>query len=317
MITIIIISALLCAGAVATLIGARMIEKRYPPRGRWVAAGGLRQHVVELGAASAGKPPIVLLHGAGCNLEDLRPIGERLAAAHHVILVDRPGQGWSEGGSRATCSPAAQAAILRDVLDQLGVARTVLIGHSWGGTLALAFALDHPDRAAGLVLLAPPTHPHLHQLTCLYGALSLPLAGWLFARTVALPLSAAALPAGVRGAFIPQTPPPGYLAAQRCMAVAATAGVSRQRPRRRRSAWRSRRAVAALQRLARARCCHQWRPRRRRPAAIARDSVCRCPAWRQARATTRCGPHAASCAARADRRRDRDVGWTLRVVSGG
>lgn len=211
MIAIIIISALLCAGAVATLIGARMIEKRYPPRGRWVLAGGLRQHVVELGAESAGKPPIVLLHGAGCNLEDLRPIGERLAAAHHVILVDRPGQGWSEGGSRATCSPAAQAAILRDVLDQLGVARTVLIGHSWGGTLALAFALDHPDRAAGLVLLAPPTHPHLHRLTCLYGALSLPLAGWVFARTVALPLSAAALPAGVRGAFIPQTPPPGYL----------------------------------------------------------------------------------------------------------
>ena len=188
-----------------------MIERRYPPRGRWIASGGLRQHVVELGAASSGGTPFVLLHGAGCNLEDLRPLGERLAAAHRVILVDRPGQGWSEGAGRATCSPAAQAAILRDVLDRLGVARAVLVGHSWGGTLAIAFALDHPDRAAGLVLLALPTHPHLRNLTWLYGALSLPFAGWLFARSLALPLSAAALPAGVRGAFNPQAPPPGYL----------------------------------------------------------------------------------------------------------
>lgn len=75
----------------------------------------------------------------------------------------------------------------------------------------MAFALDHPDRVAGLAVLAPATHPHLHRLTWLYGILSLPFAGWLFARTFALPLSALALPAGVRGAFVPQTPPPDYL----------------------------------------------------------------------------------------------------------
>lgn len=189
-----------------------MIERRFPPRGFFITAGGLRQHVVKLGAhASAGAPPIVLLHGAGCNLEDLLTLGERLAATHRVILVDRPGQGWSEGRDRVTCSPAAQAAILREVLDRLGIARAVIVGHSWGGTLAVAFALDHADRVAALVLLAPPTHPHLHRLTWLYGMLSLPLAGWVFARTLALPLSASALPAGVRGAFMPQTPPPDYL----------------------------------------------------------------------------------------------------------
>ncbi len=211
MTAILVILAILCAGAAATLAGSRMIERRFPPRGRWIVAGGLRQHVAELGAESAGKPPIVLLHGAGCNLEDLRALGERLAAAHRVILVDRPGQGWSEGSSRATCSPAAQAAIVREVLERLGVARAVVVGHSWGGALAATFALEHPDRAAGLVLLAAPTHPHLHRLTWLYGVLSLPFAGWLFARSLQLPLSAMALPAGVRGAFVPQTPPPDYL----------------------------------------------------------------------------------------------------------
>jgi pimeloyl-ACP methyl ester carboxylesterase len=211
MIALVIVAALLVAGAGATVIGSRMIERRYPPRGRWIVAGGLRQHGVELGTTSAGKPPIVLLHGAGCNLEDLRALGERLAAAHRVILVDRPGQGWSEGAGRATRTPAGQAAILREVLDRLGIRRAILAGHSWGGTLAVAFALDHPDRTAGLVLLAPSTHPQLHRLIWLYGALSLPFAGWLFARTLALPLSAMALPAGVRGAFKPQSPPADYL----------------------------------------------------------------------------------------------------------
>lgn len=211
MTALIAIAALLCAGAIATQLGARMIGRRYPPRGRWIVACGLRQHIVELGAASAGRPPIVLLHGAGCNLEDMRALGERLATTHRVVLVDRPGQGWSEGRGRATRSPAAQAAILRDLLDRLGITRAIVAGHSWGGALAAAFALDYPERATGLVLLATPTHPHLHRLTWLYCALSLPLAGWLFARSLALPLSALALPAGVRGAFKPQKPPPNYL----------------------------------------------------------------------------------------------------------
>lgn len=211
MMVLTVILAVLGAGVIATRVGTRAIERRFPPRGRWIVAGGLRQHVVELGTASATAPPIVLLHGAGCNLEDLRPLGERLAATHRVILVDRPGQGWSEGRGRATRSPSVQAVILREVLDRLGVARAIVAGHSWGGALALAFGLDHPDRVAGLALLAPPTHPHLSRLTWLYGALSLPVTGWLFAHSFALPLSAAALPAGVRGVFMPQLPPPDYL----------------------------------------------------------------------------------------------------------
>ena len=52
----------------------------HPPRGRFVDVNGLRQHVVELGEKSEA-PPIVLIHGAGCNLEDMRlALGERLAA---------------------------------------------------------------------------------------------------------------------------------------------------------------------------------------------------------------------------------------------
>src|SRR5579863_9206755 len=137
------VAEVLAAGAIVTVIGTWLIERAHPPRGRFVDVGGLRQHVVELGAD--GGMPIVLLHGAGCNLEDMRlSLGDRLAARHRIILIDRAGLGWSERRGRNGSSPAYQAAVLRELLDRLGVARAVIVGHSWGGALALTFALDHP-----------------------------------------------------------------------------------------------------------------------------------------------------------------------------
>ncbi len=202
---------ILAAGAVVTFIGSRLIEGAHPPRGRFLDIGGLRQHVVELGA-SKNIPPIVLIHGAGCNLEDMRlALGERLAAGHRVILVDRAGLGWSVRKGRRGSSPAYQAAMLRDVLDRLGIARAVVVGHSWGGALAAAFALDHPGRVAGLVLLAPPLYPLLRRMTWLYALFATPVAGWFYARTLALPLGLPFIGIAMRSAFLPQLPPRHYL----------------------------------------------------------------------------------------------------------
>lgn len=213
MITIVV--AILGVGALITLVGAGLIEWVHPPRGRFVKIDGCRQHVLELGPAPAvlSAVPIVLLHGAGCNLEDMYvALGERLAARHRVILVDRPGQGWSARRRGEGHLPGYQAAVLREVLDRLGVGRVILVGHSWGGALALSFALDYPQRAAGLVLLAAPTHPRLSPMMGLYRLLALPFIGRAFAHTLALPLAAPALGPGVRGSFLPQTPPHRYLA---------------------------------------------------------------------------------------------------------
>jgi pimeloyl-ACP methyl ester carboxylesterase len=206
---------ILAAGAVITFIGTRLIERAHPPRGRFLDIGGLRQHVVELGAdtkARQGDPPIVLIHGAACNLEDMRlALGERLAARHRVILIDRAGLGWSERKGRQGSSPAYQAAMLRDVLDRLAVERAIVVGHSWGGALAASFALDHPRRVAGLVMLAPPLFPFPRRMTWLYTALATPFAGWLLARTLALPLGVLIIGPAIGSAFLPQSPPRGYL----------------------------------------------------------------------------------------------------------
>ena len=138
-------------------------------------------------------------------------LGERLAARHRVILIDRAGLGWSARQGRRGSSPAYQAAMLRDVLDRLGIARAIVVGHSWGGALAAAFALDHPRRVAGLVLLAPPLYPLLRSMTWLYALFAAPVAGWLYARTLALPLGLPFIGMAIGSAFLPQLPPRNYV----------------------------------------------------------------------------------------------------------
>lgn len=214
MTTLAIVAVLLCAGAVVTFIGARLIERAQPPRGRFIEIDGLRQHVVELGGGpdAQAKTAVVLLHGAACNLEDMHlALGEPLATGHRVVLVDRPGLGWSERKRGTRSSPADQAAVLRQVLERLGVDRAVLVGHSWGGGLALTFALDYPQHVAGLVLVAPPVHPWLPMTTWIYTGLALPVLGPFLAHTLALPFGALMVGLGFRGAFYPQPPPGRYL----------------------------------------------------------------------------------------------------------
>jgi alpha-beta hydrolase superfamily lysophospholipase len=109
-------AAILGALAALTVVGVDKIERAHPPSGRFVEVEGGRLHLVELGAPDA--PPVVLLHGASDNLGDMRlALGDRLAANYRVILIDRPGHGWSDRpGGRADASPARQAKLVHQAL---------------------------------------------------------------------------------------------------------------------------------------------------------------------------------------------------------
>ena len=221
MTTITVIAVVLCAGAVITLIGRHLIERAHLPHGRFIDSNGFRQHVMEMGDGGGLKDsvPVVLLHGAGANLQDMNlALGDRLAARHRVILIDRPGFGFSARKAGEGSSPADQASVLRDVLDKLGIDRAIIVGHSWGGTMALTFALDFPERVAGLVLIAAPTHPGLWRMTKLNALLASPI-GWLFAHTLALPFGAILIWPGARTAFLPQIIPAGYVKRTAAMLV--------------------------------------------------------------------------------------------------
>jgi pimeloyl-ACP methyl ester carboxylesterase len=198
-----------CAGA--TLIGRWAIERSYPPAGRFVDVDGGRLHVVELGPADA--PPVLLLHGASGNLGDIRlALGERLAARYRVILVDRPGHGWSDRPDGAEdASPARQAALIRQALTNIGVTKSIVVGHSWSGALATAYTLAYPDAVSGLVLLAAVTHPWPGGVAWINNLVATPVIGPLVAHTVILPLGYFLVRPGVEAVFSPEVPPPDYV----------------------------------------------------------------------------------------------------------
>jgi pimeloyl-ACP methyl ester carboxylesterase len=220
--------AIIGAGVGITAFATRRIEAAHPPSGRFVEVDGGRLHVLELGpkgqgagrvggegAGGAADPywPVVLVHGASGNLGDLRfPLGDRLAQTRRVILVDRPGHGWSDRpGGAQDASPARQAALIAQALERIGLERFVLLGHSLGGAVATAFALAFPDRLAGLVLLAPVTHPWSGGLSWYNALLTTPLAGVVFAHALALPAGEFLLEGGAASVFAPQAIPPAYL----------------------------------------------------------------------------------------------------------
>ena len=197
--------------AIVTMVGTARIERAYPPVGRLVAVDGGRLHILELGRPDA--PPIVLLHGASGNLGDMRlALGERLASRYRVILVDRPGHGWSDRpDGRGDATPPRQAALIHQALAQIGVTRAIILGHSWGGAVAAAYALAYPQDVAGLVLLAPVTHPWPGGVALINHIVTTPVIGPLVARTMILPAGYILMQFGVASVFFPQIPPDSYV----------------------------------------------------------------------------------------------------------
>lgn len=206
---LLIVLAVLATLALVTWTGVVLAERAHPPQGRMVEVAGARLHVVELGPRDA--TPLVMLHGASSNLEVMRPLADRLSRTHRVILVDRPGHGWSMREQFSDSTPGPQARMISEGLDRIGVGKAIVVAHSWSGALALRIALDYPERVAGLVMLAPVAYPWPGGVSQYNYAVTAPALGPLLAHTVMLPLGLLLADSGSRSVFAPQAMPKDFV----------------------------------------------------------------------------------------------------------
>ncbi|MBV9984179.1 alpha/beta hydrolase [Bradyrhizobium sp.] len=209
-IALVAIAALL---ALATQAAVAIVERAYPAKGKTIHVTGATLNVVDIGPRDSVKPPIVMIHGASCNLEVMRqPLGNLLASTHRVILIDRPGHGWSVRDREADSTPALQAGMIAEALKELGIGPAILVVHSWSGALGTRMALDYPERVAGLVMLAPVAYPWRGGVGWYNAAVTTPLVGSLLAYTIMLPLGLMLAESGARGVFLPQILPQDFVA---------------------------------------------------------------------------------------------------------
>jgi pimeloyl-ACP methyl ester carboxylesterase len=116
-------------------------------------------HYKETLSSTPSDLTFVLLHGFAFNLETWRNVRDDLSDYGSVIAFDRPAFGLTERPLRGSWqgtnpySPQGQVELTLGLLDEFGVDRTILVGNSAGGTVAAQFALEHPERVAGLILV--------------------------------------------------------------------------------------------------------------------------------------------------------------------
>ena len=134
---------------------ARKVEATVPPCGQFVTIDGQQLHYLDTGGTW---PTIVLIHGLGGTLWNYTyALVGKLSGEFRVIAVDRPGSGYSTRSDDASARLGAQADTLAKFIRALGLKQPLLVGHSLGGALSLAIALDHPDCAGAVALIAPLT----------------------------------------------------------------------------------------------------------------------------------------------------------------
>ena len=182
-----------------------------PQLGQIIPVAGGSIHYVEKGDPNA--QTIVMIHGLAGQLQHFTyGLMDELADEYHVIALDRSGCGYSTRDTAEMGLLPEQARMITEFLDAKGVTDAVLVGHSLGGAVSLAIALDYPDRVSSLALLAPLTH-QMPKPPEVFKSLEIRTA-WirrLIGNTLAVPIASKTAPHVLQVAFNPETAPDDFL----------------------------------------------------------------------------------------------------------
>lgn len=203
-------TAALAAAAVYTRRSVRETERSHPPTGRFVTTGqGVRLHYERHGRGR----PVILIHGAASQLQDMTSsLLPALADGYEVFAFDRPGHGYSSG---LPCRPTveAQARAIRAAARLLRLDKPVIVGHSIGGAVAMAYGALFADEVAGIVFLSGPAYPERPGGALKSAGLALPFVGDLLACTLYRAIQPKLAASTLRRFFLPQEVPPRLMRA--------------------------------------------------------------------------------------------------------
>ncbi|MEM0986002.1 MAG: alpha/beta hydrolase [Pseudomonadota bacterium] len=196
------------AACVHSAVYTHRIEAAHPEAGQLIDVNGHDVHVLTAGETG---PPVLMIHGASANAREFSwTLAPRLQDAHRVFMADRPGHGHSERPPDGH-QLGVQAAQMAGTLNALVADEpAVVVGHSFGGAVALRLALDHPGKVKALVLSAPVSHDWGGGGEAWYNAYAAPpVTGHVFSQLVPIvgPRSAQS---GVLNVFDPAPAPEDY-----------------------------------------------------------------------------------------------------------
>jgi pimeloyl-ACP methyl ester carboxylesterase len=187
--------------------GPETQSERSQSTSKFVTVDGTRLHFVIKGAGR----PVVLIHGNPGSSQDWTRLFAPLAARHEVIAFDRPGHGRSQRPKVGDATVEVQARLLHDALKQLHVERPIVVGHSWGGALALVYAINYSKEVAGVVLVAPAVYESQDLGSLMTQLPAVPVLGDAV-NSVFTPLfGASVVRSELKKAFSPDPVPPKYL----------------------------------------------------------------------------------------------------------
>jgi pimeloyl-ACP methyl ester carboxylesterase len=208
-------AALLGASALAALAAynrsrARKAEHENPPVGDFVEVDGVALHYLSRGQGR----PVVLLHGNGVTSIDflLSGLFQRTAEQHRVIAFDRPGFGFSQRPPGRMWTAKAQARLLLRAFDKLNIQNPIVLGHSWGASVALAIGLLAPEKVSSLVLVSGYYYPTSQFETPLFAGPSIPVIGDVMRHTISPPIIRLMWPKITAKIFAPRNVPERFRA---------------------------------------------------------------------------------------------------------
>lgn len=186
-------------------------EAAYPPEGEIIEVGGHPVHVVVRGRAQGDGPDLVLIHGASGSTRDLTfALAGPLEADYRVIIIDRPGLGYTPPLHNRGESLREQADLLQAAAAQLGADKPIVAGQSYGGAVAIAWAIHHPDTLSALVPIAAASNPWSTPLDPLYKLTSSRLGAALVVPLITAWVPTSYVRSSIEGIFAPQAAPEGY-----------------------------------------------------------------------------------------------------------